>query len=400
MTASVLRKRIPSSSSFFPPFPQPLHDGRSCTVPKIKMPFMVEDSPEMTPCRRLEDDVGKQIVPRSAQPVIKIEATEESDVEIVEVREKQARPRPLIKKEANEESNLTRVEVQEKQPPPSPPSPPSPAPPEVPRKQQRARAGHVTSPREYWAREYQREQQQQQQQRAEELQDGTGTGTSRKRPRRRHDFGNDEERPLFLPSGYNVRAERGDDLRHFAAQTSSVKDDQVQKLRAEIAQIESSQARAKAMRDLHLLYNTTLSFGFGKCRARDGQWTIANFDSPLYHHQVIGIGAMVKAEVHPTGARGGILADEMGLGKTVQALGLISSNPWTAKDGDRGWAAATLIVVPAAVLGQWEREIFKHCAKRTDSYTGLVESRMTTIAYRKGQRPAIKAETLRMHRIV
>ncbi|PVG00917.1 hypothetical protein CPB86DRAFT_753986 [Serendipita vermifera] len=57
--------------------------------------------------------------------------------------------------------------------------------------------------------------------------------------------------------------------------------------------------------------------------------------------------------------RGGILADDMGLGKTVQMITLITLNPRTQVDRDKGYARGTLIVVGLNILGQWEKEIKK-----------------------------------------
>lgn len=52
--------------------------------------------------------------------------------------------------------------------------------------------------------------------------------------------------------------------------------------------------------------------------------------------------------------KGGILADDMGLGKTVQALSLVKSQICA---GNR--MLPTLIVSPAGLIHQWEREIEK-----------------------------------------
>ncbi|HVN13634.1 MAG TPA: DEAD/DEAH box helicase [Kineosporiaceae bacterium] len=51
---------------------------------------------------------------------------------------------------------------------------------------------------------------------------------------------------------------------------------------------------------------------------------------------------------------GGVLADDMGLGKTVQILALLALDRLGAPDGREG--AATLIVCPMSLVGNWQRE--------------------------------------------
>ena len=58
--------------------------------------------------------------------------------------------------------------------------------------------------------------------------------------------------------------------------------------------------------------------------------------------------------------RGGLLADEMGLGKTIQFIGLLCFNPQD-----------TLIVVPLALLGQWEHELMRISGHRPIVYHGV-----------------------------
>ncbi|KAG8810017.1 hypothetical protein FRC17_003133, partial [Serendipita sp. 399] len=75
--------------------------------------------------------------------------------------------------------------------------------------------------------------------------------------------------------------------------------------------------------------------------------------------------------------RGGILADDMGLGKTIQMITLITLNPRTSLERDKGYAKGTLIIVGLNILSQWESEIRKfnpnlrvlahHGASRTKS---------------------------------
>lgn len=71
-------------------------------------------------------------------------------------------------------------------------------------------------------------------------------------------------------------------------------------------------------------------------------------------HQLDGVKWCVRNETtgNVIGCKtihGGILADEMGLGKTVQMVGVILTH----------FLLHTLIIVPKAILEQWEREIFK-----------------------------------------
>ena len=61
-------------------------------------------------------------------------------------------------------------------------------------------------------------------------------------------------------------------------------------------------------------------------------------------YQFDGISWMLDRELNADGARGGILADEPGLGKTIQTAGVCFGNP----------VRRTLILVPPAVISQWE----------------------------------------------
>ena len=58
----------------------------------------------------------------------------------------------------------------------------------------------------------------------------------------------------------------------------------------------------------------------------------------------------LASESLPHQVRGGIVADEMGLGKTIMMIGLILAN----------FQKRTLIVLPVALLKQWEQQILKN----------------------------------------
>ncbi|RDL39913.1 uncharacterized protein BP5553_04253 [Venustampulla echinocandica] len=101
------------------------------------------------------------------------------------------------------------------------------------------------------------------------------------------------------------------------------------------------------------------SFGYAKVRAVDGKWLVKGMKSTLYHHQLLGAHWMLSREVSGESPNGGLLADSMGLGKTIQTLACMVGNPPSPDDLKRR-TKATLIVVPAAVIAQWDDEIKFH----------------------------------------
>jgi SNF2 family DNA or RNA helicase len=65
--------------------------------------------------------------------------------------------------------------------------------------------------------------------------------------------------------------------------------------------------------------------------------------------------------------RGGIVADEMGLGKTIMMIGLIVAN----------FQRRTLIVLPVALVKQWEQQILKNTGHHALVYYGAEKKRIT-----------------------
>ncbi|KAK4167647.1 SNF2 family N-terminal domain-containing protein [Cladorrhinum sp. PSN259] len=123
----------------------------------------------------------------------------------------------------------------------------------------------------------------------------------------------------------------------------------------------------QAVRDHHLLTEAAMSFGYGRCKAQDGKWTLPHFKTSLYHHQLIGVRWMLGREYSPHGPNGGILTDEMGLGKTVQILACMSQNrPEKGRKkgsvGADGLKRQTLIIAPESLQRQWYDEVERHCS--------------------------------------
>lgn len=115
----------------------------------------------------------------------------------------------------------------------------------------------------------------------------------------------------------------------------------------------------KAKNERKELYEASKAFGHGKVKARNGKWLLSGMKTELYHHQLLAANWMVQRELSPDRPHGGLLADAMGLGKTVTTLATMVGNP-PAKQDIVGMRKASLIVVPASLLSQWEAEIKVH----------------------------------------
>jgi len=69
----------------------------------------------------------------------------------------------------------------------------------------------------------------------------------------------------------------------------------------------------------------------------------------------------------PHQVRGGIVADEMGLGKTIMMIGLILAN----------FQKRTLVVLPVALVKQWEQQILKNTGHQALVFYGAEKKRIT-----------------------
>ncbi|KEQ60948.1 uncharacterized protein M437DRAFT_53250 [Aureobasidium melanogenum CBS 110374] len=80
----------------------------------------------------------------------------------------------------------------------------------------------------------------------------------------------------------------------------------------------------------------------------------------LKNYQIINSGFMRGRENGLEKPRGGIIADQMGLGKTLTCLtNIVNGRPRQGEGPDNRYS--TLIVVPNALLDQWEEQISTHC---------------------------------------
>ncbi|KFY84973.1 hypothetical protein V500_08836 [Pseudogymnoascus sp. VKM F-4518 (FW-2643)] len=115
----------------------------------------------------------------------------------------------------------------------------------------------------------------------------------------------------------------------------------------------------KARNERNTLHKASKAFGHGKVKVIDGKWLLVGMKTPLYHHQLLAADWMVQRELSLDRPNGGLLADAMGLGKTVSTLATMVGNPPTEEAGVE-MRKATLIIVPASLLSQWEAEIKVH----------------------------------------
>ncbi|KAH8898574.1 hypothetical protein GQ53DRAFT_817835 [Thozetella sp. PMI_491] len=162
------------------------------------------------------------------------------------------------------------------------------------------------------------------------------------------------------PTGISSRAEQGDDIEFMEDIEARKKDTQWLLIKQSIDMSDPA-----IVADLRVVEQASLSFGFAKCKPTNGKWRLQltkkakiMFETPLFHHQMVGVSWMLARELAPQASiRGGILADEMGLGKTLEMLACASLNPPTARaKGKRG----TLVLCPRGLVLQWKSEIYKH----------------------------------------
>ena len=116
-------------------------------------------------------------------------------------------------------------------------------------------------------------------------------------------------------------------------------------------------ANPPSKRDKQILISKTPKMDSVKSSLKSfNDWIrVAKLDAKDYQEE--GVSRMLELDMDPApkfGCRGGFLTDEMGLGKTIQMLGLIISNP----------QQRTLIVVPRALIDQWEVAIIKFLGHR------------------------------------
>ncbi|KAK4099193.1 hypothetical protein N658DRAFT_487787 [Parathielavia hyrcaniae] len=187
------------------------------------------------------------------------------------------------------------------------------------------------SAKEYWEREYA--------EKGSGLRDITGDQKKRKRP-----VGQQNKRKKGFQShhGESRTGRHGHAWRAIQATTQR---DQYKAMKHLQFKINGNPKSRFRLPDEKILREAVTSFGLKQCREFNGRWKLKGIESALFSHQIVGVSWMLRQEFSPDGPHGGILADQMGLGKTT------------------GRPLSTLIVAPAIVIDQWEKEIKKHCDK-------------------------------------
>ncbi|XP_022157601.1 protein CHROMATIN REMODELING 19 [Momordica charantia] len=104
------------------------------------------------------------------------------------------------------------------------------------------------------------------------------------------------------------------------------------------SEVESSSVRIVTQDDIN-----------AACKAED-----SDFEPVLKPYQLVGVNFLLL--LYRKGVGGAILADEMGLGKTIQAITYLVMLKYLNND-----SGPHLIVCPASVLENWERELKKWC---------------------------------------
>jgi len=89
---------------------------------------------------------------------------------------------------------------------------------------------------------------------------------------------------------------------------------------------------------------------------QSNQQTAKHQKNRLFEHQKIALHWMTTKESGCPGKLGGFLCDEQGLGKTITIAALIKRAFHSERDGD-GDKPFTLIIVPSALLDNWEKEL-------------------------------------------
>ncbi len=164
-------------------------------------------------------------------------------------------------------------------------------------------------------------------------------------------------RDLLTSDVVQQRAEQGD-IEEAPVMETRIKAQQLNNL---LSTIPADHDVCMAKKERAQLLEASKSFGHGKVKARDGHWHMKGMSETtlLRHHQLQAAAWMVGREVSDAKPHGGILADQMGLGKTIEAIACCIGNPPDKKDLSAN-RRTTLIVLPASLVGQWNKEIEKH----------------------------------------